>query len=130
MIEATLLHEGIIEIDVVTFESAAITGKSTFIIDPVADSPALRFNDAIVDRQGRVLAGTMNQEDLYAPDGALFRLDPDGAIHELATGLAVANGIGLSPDGETLYVTDMFNSRLLAYDYDKTDDLRRDGEVA
>jgi D-xylonolactonase len=93
------------------------TNKSSFIVDPVADMPNIRFNDGAVDRQGRFLIGTINEKDLAAPDGALYRLDGDNTIHQLDTGLAVANGIGFSPDGKTLYVTDMFHSRILAYDY-------------
>ena len=94
------------------------TNRSQFIVDPEAGNPDVRFNDGAVDRQGRFLIGTLNQKDLNAPDGSLYRLDPGGLIHKLDTGLAVANGIGLSPDGKTLYVTDMFHSRILAYDYD------------
>ncbi len=94
------------------------TGESKFIVDPEADNPDLRPNDGVVDRQGRFLVGTLNQKQFDAPDGSLYRLDPDGSIHKLDTGYAVANGIGLSPDGRTLYVTDMFHNRLLAYDYD------------
>ena len=94
------------------------TRASTFIVNPVAANPDLRFNDGAVDRQGRFLIGTMNQKDLNAPDGSLYRLDADRTIHPLDTGLAVANGIGLSPDGGTLYVTDMFHHQILAYDYD------------
>lgn len=94
------------------------TNKSTFITDPVADMPDVRFNDGSIDHQGRFLIGTLNQKDLTAPDGALYRLDGDNSIHKLDTGLAVANGIGFSPDGKTVYVTDMFHSQILAYDYD------------
>ena len=94
------------------------TNRSQFIVDPEAANPDVRFNDGAIDRQGRFLIGTLNQKDLNAPDGSLYRLDPDGSIRKLDTGLAVANGIGLSPDGRTLYVTDMFHSRILAYDYD------------
>lgn len=94
------------------------TNRSEFIVDPEAGNPDVRLNDGAVDRQGRLLIGTLNQKDLGAPDGSLYRLDPDRSIHKLDTGLAVANGIGLSPDGRTLYVTDMFHSRILAYDYE------------
>jgi len=95
-----------------------LTNTSSFIVDPEAAHADLRPNDGGVDRQGRFLVGTMNQKDLTAPDGSLYQLGPDGALRQLDTGLAVANGIGLSPDGRTLYVTDMFHSRILAYEYD------------
>lgn len=94
------------------------TNKSKFIVDPEANNPDLRFNDGVIDPKGRFLIGTLNEKDLNAPDGSLYRLDPDLSIHKLDTGYAVANGMGFSPDGNTLYVTDMFHGRILAYDYD------------
>ncbi len=94
------------------------TNGSEFIADPEATTPNVRFNDGVVDRQGRFLIGTMNEKDFEAPDGSLFRLDADLSVHKLDTGYAVANGIDFSPDGETIYVTDMFRSRILVYNYD------------
>jgi len=94
------------------------TNATEFIVDPDADNPALRFNDSAVDRQGRLLIGSLNQEQFDAPDGSLYRLDADLSIHKIDEGYAVANGIGFSPDGQTAYVTDMFHGRILAFDYD------------
>lgn len=94
------------------------TGRSEFIADPEAETPNVRFNDGVIDRQGRFLIGTINEKDLESPDGSVYRYDGGGSIAKLDSGLAVANGMGLSVDGKTLYVTDMFHSRILAYDYD------------
>lgn len=94
------------------------TGCYEFVADPVADVPNIRFNDGVVDRQGRFWAGTLNEADLNAPDSALFRLDPDGSTHQLDTGFATSNGLCLSPDSKTLYFVDMFHSQILAYDHD------------
>ncbi len=94
------------------------TNASEFIADPTAENPAIRFNDSAVDRQGRLLIGTANVEQFDAPDGVLYRLDADRSIHKIDEGYAVANGIGFSPDGKTVYVTDMFHNRILAFDYD------------
>jgi sugar lactone lactonase YvrE len=90
----------------------------TFIVDPEAQNPALCCNDAVVDRQGRFLVGTMNEQNEDSADGSLYRLDTGSALHKLDTGFAVANGIGLSIDGRTLYLTDMFHRQILAFDYD------------
>lgn len=76
------------------------------------------YNDGAVDRQGRLLVGTVNMQDVFAPDGSLYRLDPDGSLHKLDTGYATANGIGISPDGKTVYVTDMRHHQIVALDYD------------
>ena len=94
------------------------TNASEFIVDPMADNKALQFNDSAVDRQGRLLVGTGNVVQFDAPDGVLYRLDADLTLHIIDEGYAIANGIGVSPDGATIYVTDMFNSRIIALDYD------------
>ncbi len=96
------------------------TEELDFITQPDAENPHIRFNDSAVDRQGRLLVGTFNAEDLEAPDGSLYRLDPDGSKHKLDTGFATANGLAVSPDGETFYLTDMRHSLIYAYDYDPT----------
>jgi len=76
------------------------------------------FDDAAVDRQGRLLVGTVNMQDPFLPEGSLYRLDPDGSFHRLDTGYATANGIGLSPDGRTVYVADQRHRKIMAMDYD------------
>ncbi|HEA66798.1 MAG TPA: SMP-30/gluconolactonase/LRE family protein [Desulfobacterales bacterium] len=94
------------------------TNEFTFIVDPEADTPQVCCNDAVVDRQGRFLVGTMNEQDFNASDGSLYRLDTNGSLHSLDSGFAICNGMGLSLDGRTLYLTDMFHYQILAYDYD------------
>jgi len=85
---------------------------------PEPGKPHICYNDGAVDRQGRLLVGTVNMNDVFAPEGSLYRLDPDGSLHELDTGYATANGIGFSPDGRTVYVTDMRHHQIMALDYD------------
>ena len=80
--------------------------------------PEICYNDGAVDRQGRLLVGTVNMQDVFAPEGSLYRLDLDGSLHLLDAGYATANGIGVSPDGMTLYVTDMRHGQIIALDYD------------
>ena len=85
---------------------------------PEADRPHLCYNDGAVDRQGRLLVGTVNMQDVFAPDGSLYCLGVDGSFDLLDTGYATANGIGISPDGKKVYVTDMRHHQIIAYDYD------------
>lgn len=85
---------------------------------PEPDSPDMCYNDAAVDRQGRLLVGTVNMKDPFISNGSLYRLDPDGSFHKLDTGYATANGIGLSPDGRTVYVADQRHHQIISYDYD------------
>ena len=77
---------------------------ATNVYEPIAGTAvpgnlAICFNDAAVDRQGRLLVGTVDMDDPFRPVGSLYRLDSDGSLHELDTGYATANGIGVSPDG-------------------------------
>ncbi len=90
----------------------------TPIVDPVADEDALVFNDGAIDPAGCLIAGTMNYKELTAPDGCLYRLDTALQLTKLDEHICVANGIGFSPDGKTLYLSEQWNSKILAYDYD------------
>lgn len=66
-------------------------------------------NDVAVDRQGRVYFS----DPRYVGDEAreldfegVFRVDPDGSVHRLETTARKPNGMAISPDGKTLYVSD------------------------
>lgn len=92
--------------------------KFEFIVDPEEGHADHRCNDMVIDSKGRLWVGTMNQADLNADTGSLWRLDPNLKLHKMATGFAVPNGIGFSPDDKALYVTDMFHGKIVAYDFD------------
>src|SRR5437868_1471258 len=79
-----------------------------FIGDPEANKAYTRFNDGAVDCQGRFWAGTMCilPETCEEPEGCLYRLDADGSIHTMETGLGISNGIGWNPDNTCMYLTD------------------------
>ncbi len=85
---------------------------------PVVDrSLQLRLNDAAVDPAGRLLVGSLAL-DHRAGAAALFRLEPDGTTTPLRDGLNLANGIGWSPDGTTIYLNDSVPGTVWAADYD------------
>ena len=90
-----------------------------FWVDPEADRPDSRFNDGAVDANGRFWAGTMDTKE-GDPISALYRLDPDGTIHTMQTGITVSNGIAWSPDQRTMYYTDTRTSTIMAYEFDVT----------
>jgi sugar lactone lactonase YvrE len=52
------------------------------------------------------------------PEGSLYRLDPDGSIHTMETGLKVSNGISWSPDNKLMYLTDSPLHMIYVYDFD------------
>ena len=95
------------------------TGELQYIAEPEADKPHMRFNDGAVDRSGRFFAGTMAEGDhVTGTEGSLYRLDPDGSLHVVETGVGCPNGIGWSLDNTTMYFTDTTRSCIYAYDYD------------
>jgi sugar lactone lactonase YvrE len=91
-----------------------------FIADPEANKPYTRFNDGAVDSQGRFWAGTMCDppETCAEPEGCLYRLDADGSVHTMETGLTISNGIGWSPDNRHMYLTDSLRQMIYVYDFD------------
>ncbi|MBV8618059.1 MAG: SMP-30/gluconolactonase/LRE family protein [Curvibacter sp.] len=86
-------------------------------------APGMRFNDGRCDRQGRFWAGTMVM-DMAArrAAGALYRFDARG-LQPMLQGLLVPNGLGFSPDGRTLYLSDSHpaSQAIWAFDYDPDD---------
>lgn len=79
---------------------------------------ALGLNDLTTDREGQVLVGALRM-DWAAPGdgrpGEVWRVGPGGA-QVLADGIRYPNGMGLSPDGSTLYVADFVGACVHAVD--------------
>jgi sugar lactone lactonase YvrE len=86
--------------------------------NPVEGVAHMTMNDGAVGPDGRFYAGSLNFDVLDAPDGCLYRVDTDGSIATIETGIVLPNGIAFSPDGRTMYVTEMFAHRILAFDFD------------
>ena len=85
--------------------------------------PGMRFNDGRCDRQGRFWAGTMVMDmGLASPAGALYRYDAHSGLKKILDGFITPNGLGFSPDGRTLYLSDSHPSvqMIWAFDYDTT----------
>jgi len=81
----------------------------------------MRFNDGRCDRQGRLRAGTMLMDMAQGQAvGVLYGLEADGSLRTLVDGLIVPNGLGFSPDGRTMYLSDSHPSvqAIWAFDYD------------
>lgn len=85
---------------------------------PEAEKENIKMQDAVVDKKGRFLFGTMDVVTFDAPNSSLYSYTAGEAPRLLETGLALSNGLSFSPDGKTLYVTDMFHHRILAFDYE------------
>jgi sugar lactone lactonase YvrE len=86
---------------------------------PLADlEPAgSRMNDGACDPQGRFWVGSMALDERPGA-GSLYRLDASGEATTVLSGLTIANGLGWSPDGATMYHADSGPGTITAYDFD------------
>jgi sugar lactone lactonase YvrE len=76
-----------------------------------------RMNDGACDPRGRFWAGSMALDERPGA-GGLYRLDRNGQATPVLTGLTIANGLGWSPDGATMYHADSGPGTITAYDFD------------
>lgn len=87
------------------------------LAQPEAGHPGVRMNDGACDPQGRFWAGTMAYDE--APGaGTMYRLELDGRCTTVLSGLTISNGIGWSPDGATMYLSDSGTGLIEAFDFD------------
>lgn len=93
------------------------SGEEHAVDTPMIDFADARFNDGACDRAGRFWVGTMHK-GMSEPVGALYRVDPDFSVRQMAEGLIVSNGIAFSPDDKVMYHTDTRRSAIYAYDFD------------
>lgn len=96
------------------------TGALHLIAAPEAHLPLNRPNDGAMSRDGRFFFGTMQMQPDGVPHGTLYRLDPDGQVVTLLDGLHVPNGLAVSPDNRTLYLSDSWHAvrQIWAFDLD------------
>jgi SMP-30/Gluconolactonase/LRE-like region len=69
---------------------------------PVWSSVWGGLNDGGCDPQGRFPCGSKATDDRPG-SGALYRLDTDGSVETVLTGITISNGLDCSPDGHTAY---------------------------
>ena len=77
------------------------------------------FNDLTVAADGGVYAGALRFRPFGGEQvvlGEVWLLHPDGREEVVCSGIDWPNGIGLSPDGSTLYVSDYQNARVMRCD--------------
>ena len=72
-----------------------------------------RFNDGIVDPEGRIFTGELGGE------GRIMRFDLDGSRTILGSGYGVPNGWGFTRDLKHLYFTDSIPRKIYRFDYDE-----------
>lgn len=77
------------------------------------DNPNASVNDA---RGGIYFSSSGPFAPGAPPQGAVLYLAPDGRLTRVAAGIRYANGVAISPDGATLYVSEHLARQVLAYD--------------
>jgi sugar lactone lactonase YvrE len=76
------------------------------------------WNEVVVDGRGNVYVnGGISFEPVEGtPPGVIALVRPDGAVTQVADGLAFPNGMAITPDNRTLIVAESYGERLTAYD--------------
>src|SRR5262245_2116022 len=72
-----------------------------------------RLNDACCDDLGRLWVGTYSTRG--EAESGVYRVSPDGVAVQVLDGLVAANGLGWTPDGAAIYVTDTGRCRVDRY---------------
>ena len=96
-----------------------VTGHYETVAEVEADLPHTRLNDGRCDRHGNFLCGGINEGGAGKPDSGLYRLSGDGQVEKLMSGIRCANSTCFSPDGRTLYFSDMPTGEIVRFDYDE-----------
>ncbi|HEY6749385.1 MAG TPA: SMP-30/gluconolactonase/LRE family protein [Mycobacteriales bacterium] len=97
------------------FRHLTADGTVTALLD--TEPADVRMNDAACDPDGRFWAGSMAY-DQRPGGGRLLRCDPDGTVRVVLPHATVANGLGWSPDGRTMYHADSGTGVVTAYPVD------------
>jgi gluconolactonase len=101
-----------------------ISGSSLLHIGPdgaqrelLREADACGYNDIFTTADGGLLAGELRYRPLVGEEpraGRLLLLRPDGEIRVLSEEVLWPNGIGLAPDGRTVYISDYARQLVLA----------------
>lgn len=81
------------------------TGAFNEIVAVEADKPRNRLNDGVVDPQGRLWFGTMDDAE-KAKSGAFYCFHEGRLSPTALDGITITNGPTVSPDGKLLYFVD------------------------
>ncbi|MCZ8147832.1 MAG: SMP-30/gluconolactonase/LRE family protein [Roseomonas sp.] len=95
------------------------TGALTTLYDNCNGAKLLAPDDIVFDKSGGFWFTTSgHQDEELLHKGGLYYASTDGKSIVKAATIPMANGVGLSPDGQTVYVTDTLFGRLWALEID------------
>ena len=96
-----------------------LSGKRSIIALVESELVNTRLNDGRVDRQGRLVAGGIDESG-KGPLSNVYRLDPDLSVTKLFGDVGCANGTCFSTDGKTMWFADSAKGAIECFDYDTT----------
>jgi len=83
------------------------------------DLPTTRVNDGKLDRRGRLVFGTMDEDPSGARAiGQVYAYEGGASLQALASGVRISNSIAFSPEGRRMYFADTPTQVVRRYDYD------------
>lgn len=94
------------------------TGAVTTVYEACDGRPLRGPNDLVFDKSGGMWFSDLGKSDGDRMHmGHLLYAKPDGSlIRRVREGMITPNGVGLSPDGKTVYVAETHTSRVWAFD--------------
>ncbi|MFN3230569.1 MAG: SMP-30/gluconolactonase/LRE family protein [Alphaproteobacteria bacterium] len=97
-------------------------GDTVVLLQPDEARGEMGFNDLSTDMDGRIFCGSVAFRPVGSDDepkpGSLYSIDLDGSARHLHFPVELTNGIGISPDGSTLYHSDSSTCAVWAQDLD------------
>lgn len=84
-----------------------------------------RMNDGGCDPQGRFYCGSMAYDESPGA-GSLYRLDSDGSVSTVLTGVTISNGLQWSADGSRAFYNDTPTGQVTVFDFDADHGTLRD----
>lgn len=93
------------------------TGAAQYGPDILPTGRDNRMNDGACDATGRYLVGTLALDDSEFRE-ELLRIEPNGAVSVMRTGIGLSNGIAFSRSGKQIYHVDTVARTLWVADYD------------
>ena len=91
------------------------TGRAEIVAGLHQGRPFNAPNDITIDSKGRIYFSDpryLGHEPIEQGTMAVYRIDPDGSVHQIVTDAGKPNGVAISPDERTLYVVSNDNGQL------------------
>lgn len=96
-------------------------GSATrMLLDRNPDAGNVGYNDLTTDAAGRIYVGSLGNSPVFddgrsPASGDLYLIELDGSARKVAADVRLTNGLGVAPDGRTLYHSDTIRRTVFQY---------------